>query len=442
MSEADLGFDRRHLSRRLSRRQPVAGGRGRRAADRHPRRRADRRRLAALEARWRGVGRRRCATSSGWQVRDAGEPAGAARRRGGRTLAAFAGGAPVQTDDRTALEFSAPLTLYARTGLALVDRLRALRRAIARSRAAVAAALGIDRRRIVATPRGDVPRRRSLRRRRSTPPRGRSRSIPASPSADVLVKAAVPLGRVDAAEALLEQSRRRRAGRGRGRGSRCRGCARRAAMLEGAHAHRGRGRRRASRVGSTAWEQLASVLGDVGDADRLATAVRETDAARAGRAGPRATTRRPSRFLRGDFAEAAALGERAAALRQARRPRLEPGRARRARASATSRARVAPSTTRSAAIRAIRPATSTSPASSSTPATPHAPPRSSARRSSSTPRRPLRALASTPHVGADLAPSRRRLDPRVGAAGHRRRLRPALAAAERALRQVTTMSIT
>jgi tetratricopeptide (TPR) repeat protein len=227
----------------------------------------------------------------------------------GPTLAAFAGAAPVQTDDRTALEFSAPLTLYARTGLALVDRLRKLA-AGSRQPPAVAAALGSSD--------ADSWRQRAemyVAAEAYGPAfDAASRALaldPGSSAADVLVKAAVPLNRTDAVVARLEQiagqpqaalaSRialsRLRATRG---------------DLEGAI------RTAADAVDAppespAAWEQLASVLGDVADPDRLATAVAELTR-RTPNGWAAAYYAATVAFLRGDFAGAAALGERAAGL--------------------------------------------------------------------------------------------------------------------------------
>jgi spermidine synthase len=229
----------------------------------------------------------------------------------GPQLSALAGGAPVQTDDRTSLEFSAPLRLYVRNGAALVDRLRAAARDGVQPAPVAAARTSTD---------AESWRRRAAMYQAAEAyapaydAAARALTLdPASPSADVLVKAALPLGRVDAAATLLTRAAtaapnavgaRIALSRLRATSGDAEGALRIAAETIEAHPDK-----------VEAWEQLASVLGDLGDADRLAAATAEI-ARRAPESWAARYYAATTAFLRGDLAEAASQGERAASLRQ------------------------------------------------------------------------------------------------------------------------------
>jgi spermidine synthase len=265
-------------------------------------------RLAQLEARWRDT----AAVMRDLERVKVHDPASvlALHVAGGRALATFAGAARVQTDDRTALEFSAPLTLYARAGLALVERLRALARDHAQPGPVAAALSSRDaeswrhRSEMYVAAEAYGPAFDAASRAMALDP--------SSTAADLLVKAAVPLDRQRGAASMLEQSIAAGSGglaprlalsRLRATSGDLEGAIRVAAEAVDAHPDRG-----------DAWEQLASVLGDVGDADKLETAVAELTR-RAPTAWGASYYAATVRFLRGDFAAAATLGDRAAELR-------------------------------------------------------------------------------------------------------------------------------
>jgi tetratricopeptide (TPR) repeat protein len=229
----------------------------------------------------------------------------------GGGLAAFAGPAPIQTDDRTSLEFSTPLRLYARDG-ALVGRLRATARdapqpaPVAAANASTDADAWTRRAAMYLAAEAYAPAYESAERALTLDP--------ASASAATLVKAAPPLGRVDAAAALLTRlvTEKPHAVHARVALSRLRAtsgdlAAAQRIAAETIEAHP---------ESLEAWEQLASVLGDVGDADRLSAA-----AAEIARRAPNSWAARyytaTAAFLRGDLPQAAAEGQRAAALRDA-----------------------------------------------------------------------------------------------------------------------------
>ena len=102
-------------SRPSFRMDDVAGRRRRPAA--HRRRRRRHRAAAGRRRAWRPAARPRALDESASPATAPLRADVAVRRRSGRDLRAYAGGAPIQTDDRMALEFSAPRGIYGRSAV-------------------------------------------------------------------------------------------------------------------------------------------------------------------------------------------------------------------------------------------------------------------------------------------------------------------------------------
>jgi spermidine synthase len=226
---------------------------------------------------------------------------------GGRALASFTTGADLQTDDRTSLEFSAPQSLYAPPTEALVASLRALARRETRPPSLTDADEAAD----AAGWRNRAAMHWSARAFGSAY-ESALRAITLSPleaeAFDLLIKAAVPLRRTADTEQVLTKLiashpdaapprialSRLRASTGDAQG----------AMTAAEEAIQ-----RFPGV-PEGWEQLASVLADVGDVDRLGIVVRQLE----GRFPDQWETAYYAaslHFLRGEFQTAARLGERA-----------------------------------------------------------------------------------------------------------------------------------
>jgi spermidine synthase len=264
-------------------------------------------RIQSLSARWRATPDAR-GDLERVEVRDV-ESLLALHVAGGRGLAAFARGARVQTDDATALEFSAPLALYERPGLALIARLRALAPEwphppiVATARASTDALVWRNRAAMYLAAEAYGPALDSA-----------SRALeldPDSEAVDILVKAAAPLGRSDDVTARLIGLTRQHPDAIRPRLALSRLLATRG-DLEGAvqtvgaaleHHHES----------AAAWAQLASVLADLGDAERLTQAVAEIER-RAPGSWEALYYAATAAFLTGDLSRAVELGDRASSL--------------------------------------------------------------------------------------------------------------------------------
>ena len=225
----------------------------------------------------------------------------------GPALASFSRGAPIQTDDRTRLEFSAPRGLYAPRTAVVVDGLHALARtartppAIARTNAEATSVTWRHRAAMFAGARAFGPAYQAALAAIAIDPEDEE-------AVDLLVRAAVPAGQVDdalAAMARLTQSvpQALPVRMGQSRLYAATGGVERA--LESALETL-----RAFPEDPRALELLASIGADAGDADLLARVVQDLE------------TRFPARpstayyaaslsFIRQDFVRAAALGQRA-----------------------------------------------------------------------------------------------------------------------------------
>jgi tetratricopeptide (TPR) repeat protein len=220
---------------------------------------------------------------------------------------AYAGGAPIQTDDRLGLEFSGPFALYGPGGRADLRRLRALAAAPPPAVAvALARATASDwRDRGLALLEADAfdPAFDDLARAARMNPRDRR-------TLDACLRAAASAGRLQEAEALLAElavdasnvpARLAWAGleAGRGRFDTARRLALEALQAGGEQ--------------PAILEQLASIEADAGDAGRLEQVVRrlEVMAPRSARTPYYAAV---VRYLRGDMGAALATAEQAVAL--------------------------------------------------------------------------------------------------------------------------------
>jgi spermidine synthase len=227
----------------------------------------------------------------------------------GRDLQQYAAGAPVQTDNRLSLEFSAPRAIYGRFERGNVDRLRQVAAhaqpppAIARARATATAVEWRHRAQMeLAADAPDLAYQDSVAALRTAPDDGEA--------LDGLGRAAAAAGRLDDAEAYL---RTRASTNGsvavltelsavqaaRGQMADAATTAQHAAVLDPSNAH--------------ALEQLIAVLADSGNdaaLEQLGTLLAQSSPG-----GP-LTTRCEMRlaYLRGDFARAAQLAERLASV--------------------------------------------------------------------------------------------------------------------------------